>query len=70
MKYIKKGLVFQETYRPSSGCAKAIWKGSAFTIGGGYVWSDIYGLAAQRNVIVVGGGTPVRHVVPIAPHYV
>lgn len=58
VKYIKKGLVFQERYRPSNGCAQQAWKGSAFAIGGGYVWSDVYGEAAKRNVIVVGGGTP------------
>lgn len=29
-------------------------------IGGGYTWEDIYSEAASRNVIVVGGGTPVR----------
>ena len=28
-------------------------------IGGGYTWEDVYGEAASRNVIVVGGGTPV-----------
>ena len=29
-------------------------------IGGGYTWEDVYSEAASRNVIVVGGGTPVR----------
>lgn len=61
--------MFQERYRPSNGCAQQAWKGSAFTIGGGYVWSDVYGEAAKRNVIVVGGGTPVCHVVLVAPYY-
>lgn len=28
-------------------------------IGGGYTWEDVYSEAASRNVIVVGGGTPV-----------
>jgi hypothetical protein len=29
------------------------------TIGGGYVWEDIYKLAFERNLTVVGGGDPV-----------
>lgn len=36
-------------------------------IGGGYTWEDVYSEAASRNVIVVGGGTPVcqRSLLPI-----
>lgn len=51
--------MFQPTYKPSCQCAKRNWTGSAFTIGGGYTWEDVYPEAAARNVIVVGGGTPV-----------
>ena len=36
-----------------------MWHGSAFTIGGGYTWEDVYPQAFSRNLIVVGGGTPV-----------
>ena len=28
-------------------------------IGGGYTWQDVYSEAASKNVVVVGGGTPV-----------
>ena len=66
MKYIKEGIKFQETYEPSDKCAKSTWKGSAFFIGGGYVWNDVLGEAASRNVVVVGGGTSVR--IPSGPH--
>ena len=59
MKYIKKGIIFQETYKSSDKCTKSTWKGSAFTIGGGYVWNEILGEAASRNVVVVGGGSSV-----------
>ncbi|CAK4031503.1 isoamyl alcohol oxidase [Lecanosticta acicola] len=34
------------------------WTGPAFTIGGGYTWTDVNAAAAERNVVVVGGGTP------------
>lgn len=59
IKYIRKGVIFHDKYQPSSGCTQSTWTGSAFTIGGGYVWSDVYQEAAKRNVVVVGGGTPV-----------
>ncbi|KAL8805980.1 MAG: hypothetical protein Q9182_001637 [Xanthomendoza sp. 2 TL-2023] len=58
IKYIQKGIEFQQAFTPSDRCAKSKWKGSAFKIGGGYVWSDVFKEAAARDVIVVGGGTP------------
>ena len=60
IKYLKKAVTFHERYLPSSRCRNAAWGGSAFTIKGGYTWSDILDKAARRNVVVVGGGTPVR----------
>lgn len=57
--YLKTGIVFQETYKPSGQCQTSNWTGSAFVIGGGYTWEDVYPLAAAKNVVVVGGGTPV-----------
>lgn len=54
IKYIKTGITFHETFAQKGGD----WIGAAFTIGGGYVWEDVYPEAAKRNVIVVGGGTP------------
>lgn len=39
-------------------------------IGGGYTWEDIYIEAANRNMIAVGGGTPVRwHCLHSAGHF-
>ncbi|KAL8950369.1 MAG: hypothetical protein Q9222_003586 [Ikaeria aurantiellina] len=58
IKYLQKGIQFQETFASPGKCSKSSWKGSAFVIGGGYIWSDILGEAAQRGVVVVGGGTP------------
>lgn len=58
IRYLRTGITFQETYRPSCACSNSTWKGSAFVIGGGYTWEDVYGEAASRNMIVVGGGTP------------
>lgn len=59
IRYLRTGIKFQETYQQSVACSKSSWKGSAFGIGGGYTWEDVYSEAASRNVIVVGGGTPV-----------
>ncbi|KAL9598097.1 MAG: hypothetical protein Q9219_004728 [cf. Caloplaca sp. 3 TL-2023] len=58
IRYIREGITFQETYTPTETCSKTRWSGSAFTIKGGYTWSDVLGEAAARGVIVVGGGTP------------
>ncbi|KAF6232898.1 hypothetical protein HO173_008861 [Letharia columbiana] len=58
IRYLRTGIKFQETYQQSGACSKSSWKGSAFVIGGGYTWEDVYSEAASRNVIVVGGGTP------------
>lgn len=29
-------------------------------IAGGYVWQDVYKVAFERNLTIVGGGDPVR----------
>ena len=61
MRYIRNGVTFQSEYEPFSRCNLSKWKGSAFVIGGGYTWEDVYPEAAKYNVVVVGGGTPVGH---------
>ncbi|KAJ5177651.1 FAD-binding type 2 [Penicillium coprophilum] len=58
VKYIQTGINFHETYTASDKCASSKWTGSAITIGGGYVWEDVYDLAFKRNVVIVGGGDP------------
>ncbi|KAI3076275.1 CAZyme family AA7 [Penicillium roqueforti] len=58
IKYIRKGISFQQRYTPSNGCRRSNWAGSAIIIGGGYVWRDVYKVAFQRNLTVVGGGDP------------
>ncbi|PWY81989.1 FAD-binding domain-containing protein [Aspergillus heteromorphus CBS 117.55] len=57
IKYIQSGVTFQETYAPSNGC-QSNWTGSAFTVGGGYIWDDLYTTAASHDRIVVGGDDP------------
>ena len=54
MRYVRTGIVYHEHFEQ----AGSSWNGSAFTIGGGYVWSDVYPEASKRGLIVVGGGTP------------
>lgn len=54
IRYLRTGIDFHETFdQPGSS-----WSGSAFTIGGGYEWIDVYEEAAKRDVIVVGGVSP------------
>ncbi|KAL4803340.1 hypothetical protein BDV18DRAFT_166365 [Aspergillus unguis] len=53
MRYLRSGIKYQADY---TGCSS--WKGAAFTVGGGYVWDDVYEEAFSRDLIVVGGGDP------------
>ncbi|KGO58251.1 FAD linked oxidase, N-terminal [Penicillium expansum] len=58
IKYIRKGILFQKGYAPSDRCANSKWDGSAMVIAGGYVWQDVYKVAFERNLTIVGGGDP------------
>jgi hypothetical protein len=61
LRNLKNGINFQETYQPSIQCrASSHYTGSAIEILGGYSWSDVYPVARANNVVVVGGGCPVR----------
>lgn len=64
IKTIKDGLHFHETFVPSNGSCPSDWTGSAITIGGGYVWQDVYDFAGEHGVIAVGGGDPVGSYIP------
>lgn len=59
LKYIKKGIKYQESHTASDKCTKSDWTGAAFTVAGGYLWEDVYPEAFKRNLTVVGGGDPV-----------
>lgn len=56
IRHLRTGVTFEESY--PCGYPATAWTGSAFTIGGGYTWSDVYPIAKANNVVVVGGGTP------------
>ncbi|KAJ5825885.1 hypothetical protein N7474_003023 [Penicillium riverlandense] len=58
IKYIRNGISIQDSYVPSEKCAQNDWTGAAVTIGGGYVWEDVYEVVFPRNITVVGGGDP------------
>ncbi|KAH3463986.1 hypothetical protein KXX05_000863 [Aspergillus fumigatus] len=58
IKYIQKGITYQESYKASDGCGKSHWVGAAFTVAGGYVWQDVYAEVFKRNLTIVGGGDP------------
>lgn len=61
IRYLRAGITYHEQYVASNGCPRIDWTGSAFTVGGGYIWSDVYPEAWRRDLIVVGGGSPVSH---------
>lgn len=52
-------LQYQEKYIPSNGSCQSSWNGSAITVGGGYVWNDVYAFAAKHGRIAVGGDSKV-----------
>lgn len=58
LRYMRTGIEFEDQYKSSSCCNTFNWTGSAFKIGGGYTWSDVYSQAQAHDVVVVGGGTP------------
>lgn len=60
IKYIRKGITIHDKYSPSDKCSESDWTGAAVTIGGGYVWADVYDIVFKRGITVVGGGDPVR----------
>lgn len=58
LRYHRNGIEFQETFSSQSGCNSSVWSGHAIKIGGAYQWRDVYALAKENGVIVVGGGSP------------
>ncbi|PPR02522.1 hypothetical protein CVT26_012006 [Gymnopilus dilepis] len=58
IRFLQTGISFSNRYQATDGCSQSNWTGASITIGGGYVWSDVYEVAQQNNVIVVGAGTP------------
>ncbi|KAL5041764.1 hypothetical protein BDW71DRAFT_201098 [Aspergillus fruticulosus] len=63
MRYLRKGILFQPTFKPSIPCAECNWTEAAFTVSGGYVWDEVYEEAFARGLIVVGGGDPTVSVI-------
>ncbi|KAH6952899.1 hypothetical protein DER45DRAFT_586703 [Fusarium avenaceum] len=53
----KNSIDFMKTYKSQNSCTKSGWEGSAIRINGNYQWRDVYKVAEERNVIVVGGGS-------------
>ncbi|KAI9148954.1 putative FAD-linked oxidoreductase-like protein 13 [Paramyrothecium foliicola] len=56
LRHFRNGINFQKTYKPTGRCDKSGWTGSAIHINGNYQWRDVYKVAKDNNVIVVGGG--------------
>lgn len=58
LRNFRNGINFQSSYPATTQCKKSTWSGSAIQINGGYQWTDVYAVAKNNNVIVVGGGAP------------
>lgn len=56
----EEGIIDGPTYMPPKACSPNYWTGAAVQVNGGYRWANIYEVAEASNVIVVGGGCPVR----------
>ncbi|PTB64966.1 FAD-binding domain-containing protein [Trichoderma citrinoviride] len=58
---LQSPLVFAKAYTPAESCAAvqeggaAYWGGSAVRIGGAFTWDDVYPVAHENGVVVVGG---------------
>jgi hypothetical protein len=62
LRYLRQGVNFEKTYMPTPSynqSTKPLWTGSAIEVNGGYSWGDVYKVAVENRVIVVGGGCPV-----------
>ncbi|GME49303.1 6-hydroxy-D-nicotine oxidase [Neofusicoccum parvum] len=51
----RNGVDIHESYSSVNTCAEESWAGSAFTVKGAYAWSDIYPLADEKDLVLVGG---------------
>ncbi|VUC26841.1 unnamed protein product [Clonostachys rosea] len=56
--HYRNDIKFQAQFKSASRCTKSGWTGSAIHIDGAYQWRDVYKVAQDNNVIVVGGGSP------------
>lgn len=56
IRHLRTGVDFQPTYQSS--CHANGYAGSAISVGGGYTFEEVYKVAKDNNVVVVGGGTP------------
>lgn len=58
LRHFRNGINFQEKYESANSCSKSGWDGAAIHIDGAWQWRDVYAVAEENNVIVVGGGSP------------
>lgn len=58
LRYHRNGIEFQDKYSSQISCEDSAWSGHAIKIGGAYQWRDVYVVAKEHGVIVVGGGSP------------
>ncbi|KAI1453180.1 FAD/FMN-containing protein [Annulohypoxylon moriforme] len=58
LRYFRQGISFQSNFQSSTGCAGSNWTGAAMKLSGGYMWREVYAVAKEHGVVVVGGGSP------------
>ncbi|KAH6655228.1 FAD binding domain-containing protein [Truncatella angustata] len=57
LRHFRNSIEYQEHYLSASTCYKSHWTGGAIRIDGAWQWEDVYPVAKENNVIVVGGGS-------------
>jgi FAD/FMN-containing dehydrogenase len=58
LRHFRNGIRYQASFTSDNRCRASGWQGGAIHIDGAYQWRDVYAVAKQSNVIVVGGGSP------------
>lgn len=59
LRHLRNGVEFYEGNPELASCAEMAWNGSTLRISGSYPWADLYPMAKEKGVIVVGGNDPV-----------
>ncbi|KAH8841416.1 hypothetical protein MCOR27_000893 [Pyricularia oryzae] len=58
LRHLRNGVEFYEGNPELASCAEMAWNGSTLRISGSYPWADLYPMAKEKGVIVVGGNDP------------
>ncbi|TLD04772.1 uncharacterized protein PgNI_09073 [Pyricularia grisea] len=55
LRHLRNGIAFHDANPELEVCPESGWNGSSLTISGSYSWDDIYPIARNKGVLIVGG---------------